>query len=244
MLFKATVQRQGGAGRMQAIKNKIRSRRGASLTFALLLFLVCAVIGSIVLAAGFAASGRLAGLAESEKRYYAVNSAAELIVDQLCGSGNKVTVGIEKDAGSYRYELPESSAMSSKIAQDLAKYLVFGKVKDLSSASDTDKATLFANLAKPESENDFWSKKDFTFELTVETKKDAGGKHEIPVVLVDAKFINGYQLNLTIRNKTDDPNDKLKQYELPTIILETDPPRGINEADRIEFTFNWRVPEG
>ena len=84
---------------MQAIRNKIRSRRGASLTFALLLFLVCAVVGSLVLAAGFAAGGRLAGLAESEQRYYAVNSAAELIVDQLCESvaGTRAVVGYYRE---------------------------------------------------------------------------------------------------------------------------------------------------
>ena len=59
------------------------SRTGASITFALLLFLVCAVIGSVVLVAGTAASGRFSKIAESDRRYYAVTSAACLIRDSL-----------------------------------------------------------------------------------------------------------------------------------------------------------------
>ena len=94
-----TVSRQGGAGSMQAIKNKIRSRRGASLTFALLLFLVCAVVGSVVLVAGTAASRRLIQIAEMDQRYYSVNSAARLLID-LMGENHEIrtekkTVGSE-----------------------------------------------------------------------------------------------------------------------------------------------------
>lgn len=88
--FKAAVQKQGGAGRMQAIRNKIRSRRGASLTFALLLFLVCAVVGSVVLVAGTAASGRMSQIAEMDQRYYSVNSAARLLIDTI--DGKEVTI--------------------------------------------------------------------------------------------------------------------------------------------------------
>ena len=51
---------------MNALKNKIKSQRGASITFALLLFLVCAVISGIVIVAATAASGRMDQIAESE----------------------------------------------------------------------------------------------------------------------------------------------------------------------------------
>ena len=37
---------------MSGIRTKLNSQRGASITFALLLFLVCAVVGSVVLTAG------------------------------------------------------------------------------------------------------------------------------------------------------------------------------------------------
>lgn len=65
------------------VLKKLRSRKGASLTFALLAFLVCAVISAVLLASASAAAGRLSGLAEADQRYYAVTSAAQLFCDEL-----------------------------------------------------------------------------------------------------------------------------------------------------------------
>ncbi|MCR5825457.1 MAG: hypothetical protein K6G54_02695, partial [Oscillospiraceae bacterium] len=69
------------------VTRKLHSRRGASITFALLLFLVCAVVGAVVLTAGTASSGRVSELAEMDRRYYAVTSAAELLAQELNGKG-------------------------------------------------------------------------------------------------------------------------------------------------------------
>lgn len=66
---------------MRKAAEKLKSSRGASLMMALLLFLVCAVVGSAVLTAGTAASGRMSKIAESDQRYYSVNSAASLLID-------------------------------------------------------------------------------------------------------------------------------------------------------------------
>ena len=72
--------------------SKIKSKKGASITYALLLFLVCAVVGAIVLAAGTAAAGRFKNLVKSDQRYYSVHSAAELMNSQFAGR----TVTIER----------------------------------------------------------------------------------------------------------------------------------------------------
>ena len=74
---------------------KLKSNNGISILVALLLFLVCTVIGSIVLAAATAASGRISGLEESDRRYYAVKSAAELFRDAL--DENELTVTRQKE---------------------------------------------------------------------------------------------------------------------------------------------------
>ncbi len=74
------------------IKNKLRSRAGASITFALLLFLVCAVLCSVILTAATASSGRMSQIAETDQRYYAVTSAAELLKGTIDGE----TVSIVK----------------------------------------------------------------------------------------------------------------------------------------------------
>ncbi len=86
--------------------NKLRSRKGASITFALLAFLVCAVISAVLLAAGMASAGRLSGLAEADQRYYAVTSAAQLFCDSLKADAQttqikRITVLDETDTYQY-----------------------------------------------------------------------------------------------------------------------------------------------
>ncbi len=65
------------------IMNKLRSNKGASITFGLLLFLVCAILCSVIIAAASANAGRLTKLADSEQKYFAVMSAAELLKDEF-----------------------------------------------------------------------------------------------------------------------------------------------------------------
>ena len=76
------------------LKEKLHSRRGASITFALLLFMVCAAIGSVVLASATATAGRASGNYEYDQRYYAVTSAAELLRETL--DGQSVTFKVTK----------------------------------------------------------------------------------------------------------------------------------------------------
>ena len=91
------------------IMNKLRSQTGASISFALLLFLVCAVLCSVILTAATAASGRMSNLAETDQRYYAVTSAAELLKDLF----NKKTVKIEKITTGKREETYKNGSVSS-----------------------------------------------------------------------------------------------------------------------------------
>ena len=73
----------GKAVRENCVWAKLRSQQGASILFAIFFFIVCAVIGSIVLTAGSAAAGRLAEIEAMDDRYYAVTSAAKLLETQL-----------------------------------------------------------------------------------------------------------------------------------------------------------------
>jgi len=91
---------------MNAMKNKIKSQRGASITFALLLFLVCAVVSIVVVVAGSAAAGRMSERAETDQRYYAVTSAVELLCDDF--KGMKVTVEYSKKSAD---KVPDASAV-------------------------------------------------------------------------------------------------------------------------------------
>lgn len=69
---------------------KLKSEVGASLSFALLLFLVCATAGAVILAAGTTASGRFSELSKMDQRFYSVTSAAALLEKEL--SGKEVSI--------------------------------------------------------------------------------------------------------------------------------------------------------
>ena len=70
---------------MKRIRRKLNNQTGASITYALLIFLVCAVVGSAVLVAGTTAAGRMSEVAEYDQRYYAVTSASRLMIDLVDG---------------------------------------------------------------------------------------------------------------------------------------------------------------
>lgn len=99
---------------MIAIKNKLQSKRGASITFALLLFLVCSVVSIVVVVAGSAAAGRMSQRAETDQRYYAVTSAVELLCNDF--KGMKVTVEYSKAPSATN--VPESAVSVTKIVPE------------------------------------------------------------------------------------------------------------------------------
>ena len=101
---------------MLLIKKKLKSQNGASISFALLLFLVCAVLSSAVIVAGTAAAGRLSRLAEADQRYYAVTSAAGLLSRDI--GGRTVTVEYSKKTGKV------TPAGSPTILSDASEKLV------------------------------------------------------------------------------------------------------------------------
>jgi len=96
---------------MLKIKQKLQSERGASITFALLLFLVCAVTGSLILMASTASAGRMSRTAKMDQQYYSVTSAAGLLQEAVEKESVKVeqtteTTTVTKSTGE---EIPEES---------------------------------------------------------------------------------------------------------------------------------------
>lgn len=84
-----------------AVKKKLISQTGASITFALLLFLVCASLSAIILVAATTSAGRMSSLAKSDQRYYAVTSASKLVCDLLDDSQISILTvsGLDDDPG-------------------------------------------------------------------------------------------------------------------------------------------------
>ena len=67
----------------ERIRNKIRSESGASLAVALLFFIVCAVVGSIIIAAAMSSAGRMSGITSADNQRYALESARSLIEETM-----------------------------------------------------------------------------------------------------------------------------------------------------------------
>ena len=98
---------------MRKLGNKMKSNSGATILFALLVFLVCAVIGSVVLSAGTAASGRFSKTAESDRRYYAVESAARLLEGVF--DGKTITISrAEKETKVINYQLVTENGKTAR----------------------------------------------------------------------------------------------------------------------------------
>lgn len=93
-MFKATIQ-------------KIKSETGASLSMALMLFLVCSVVGAAVLTAASTAAGRISQIRETDQRYYSVASAVQLLIDEI--DGESITVERRKIVNEF-YDIDYTSS--------------------------------------------------------------------------------------------------------------------------------------
>ena len=129
---------------MNAMKNKIKSQRGASITFALLLFLVCAVISSIVIVAATAVGGRASKMAELDQRYYSVNSAAEYLRDVLETQTVIVTTGTKTVSTVDQTGEEDTSEGSTKT--DLPAELILKGTSDMDISSDTSLVSVAAKM--------------------------------------------------------------------------------------------------
>ena len=99
------------------ILTKLKSNSGASLMAALLFFIMCATVGSFVLAAATASSGRLAGLKRNEQAHYAVNSAAEVLSETICNK--KVILKLTKSTIAGSSEDPTISFVNPLTSEEL-----------------------------------------------------------------------------------------------------------------------------
>ena len=94
----------------QRILQKLRAQTGASITFALLLFLVCSVLCSVILVAATASAGRMARIRDMDERYYAVTSAAEVLKGLLDGeSATAVRTTVDGDDENATLSLEDGS---------------------------------------------------------------------------------------------------------------------------------------
>lgn len=92
---------------MTNVRQKLNSDRGASFVIALVFFLLCLTVGSIILTAATASIGRVDRISGEQRAYFAVRSAAELLRDEVAGSSYSATFekhmeGTERDPSNVK----------------------------------------------------------------------------------------------------------------------------------------------
>lgn len=218
---------------MHAIKNKIRSRRGASLTYALLLFLVAAVIGSVVLTAGTAASGRMSQIAEMDQRYYSVNSAARLLIDTI--TKDKVTVKITTVT-------TDTSVNTEK------KYSVNGATEQALPDNSYPSLTVAAAAKLANNPGSFVPYSPIT--LTISLKDATGSTIENGPLPVEAKetLLADGSIHLEVYNKTSETSGSdARQYKINvTLSADKQQNRELNiteKSETVTTTLSWKLAE-
>ena len=203
---------------MNVIKKKLNSKRGASITYALMIFLVCAVIGSAVLVAGTTAAGRMSEVPKSDQRYYAVTSAARLLIDRIENDHQPIiikqvvsgtTTTTTKLCDENDTELTDSTEFKS-IPLQIAYYLMKGTAPE-------NELSLTINPAQPELSVDKISEKvSSNGEITITISKTTGtssnartyslqlvfnlDKNELPPVETSSSKTTTYQFTWHLRD--------------------------------------------
>lgn len=70
---------------MKTMRNKLRTKSGSTIIFALVFFLFCAMIGGIILTSAYTNVNRAAKARDTQQSYFTVSSAARLIAEELEG---------------------------------------------------------------------------------------------------------------------------------------------------------------
>jgi hypothetical protein len=97
---------------MNPIKNKLRSKSGASLLFALLFLLFCVLVGGTVLAAASAGGFRVTRM-ENKQQELSERSVAQLVADELDKRQDNFALTVEKTGGSaLEFKLEKDTPMN------------------------------------------------------------------------------------------------------------------------------------
>ena len=122
--------------------SRITNNKGVTVPLALLFFIVCAVIGSIILATGTVASNRVGSLVSQQQTYYTTTSAAKLMQDILEDTSCEL-VATEKPDGTFaRKATAKYASGTSQLPQEFLT-----QVEKVYQALETN--TSLANQALP-----------------------------------------------------------------------------------------------
>lgn len=103
---------------MKKLCKKLKGKGGASIVIALVFFLLCLTVGSIVLTAATASAGRMKEQRRRQQDYLTVSSAAELLRDQMAGLTYEITTEtIDGGLPQRTYAAPDAP-LAATMAED------------------------------------------------------------------------------------------------------------------------------
>lgn len=174
--------------RNRRIMNKLRATRGASLAIALVYFLICATVGSVVLAAAMANLSHVKTEKINEGSYLAVMSAGTALKERLKGAAGEWVVDhgsqespadAEERMAFKEALLPEIDGRSTSGALDRAFYRVY-----LRCLKEGDRLSVPAQKADKEDLGE-------EFSLTFALHED-GEEKTVPPVKADIRLTPDY----------------------------------------------------
>lgn len=103
---------------MQQTIRKLKSTRGASLLFALLVFVLCLLAGTVALTAAAANVGRYTHLQQEQQQYLSVASALDLLEAQMKTAAGARQVQVQYvDIETWHYESPTHGSTPTLVTE-------------------------------------------------------------------------------------------------------------------------------
>lgn len=208
---------------VESLKNRVASQRGASLSFALFVFLVCAMASAAVLAAATTAVGQYADLGAYDQRYYSVTSAASLFRKSLSLNEEVALTYVEQRTGTYNerdsaavptYEnitlvkAPSSSGSFDFLAE-VSEYALFGQTSRVAVGTTDLGSTWQEPFAA-----DRWASgyADFTYEVT--PTLSGGGDATALRAEAKVRIHSNWLVEVVVSNKVADSSKAAEQFSL------------------------------
>ncbi len=191
---------------IKEFRKKLTSNSGASVVVALVLFLVCAIVGSVMLTSATAAGGNFATLPEMDRKYYMLSSSAdylseylsenEVIIERKMYATNPISYDTFINGRSYRGE-------AAPFMAELALRMLYGdSISGLSENFYTSASSFNA---------DFGQTEDFSDEtVAISIDIDSQSVHE--KVEAEVKMKGNGNLEIILDNITD--SDNLGNFKL------------------------------
>lgn len=108
---------------MKIVRKKLASKCGASIVLALVFFLICTVVGGIVLTSAVSNAGRLSHAESEQQAYLTSSSAAQLVRDELQNQEfQAVTTTVDANAPTTVYPSTPSGQILAETVTAWAKY--------------------------------------------------------------------------------------------------------------------------